>query len=180
MDPVLAEIQCFGGNFAPISYALCQGQLMSIAQNTALFSLLGTTYGGDGQTTFGIPDFRSRMPVGANGSAGPGLNQIQLGEMSGTENVTMLSLNMPAHVHTLNAAKIAVNGSGGDSASPVGAVLASHGTAYAESFGANQNLAPSISGNVAIAGGSQSFPIRIPYLGLNFIIAVEGIYPSRN
>jgi microcystin-dependent protein len=180
MDPNMAEIMCFGGNFAPRSYALCQGQIMSIAQNSALFSLLGTTYGGDGQNTFALPDFRSRMPVGANNSTGPGLNQVQLGEMSGTENVTMLSINMPAHVHTLNAAKIAVNGASGDSGSPVGAVLASHGTAYSESFGANQNLAPSISGNVAIAGGSQSFPIRIPYLGLNFIIAVEGIYPSRN
>jgi microcystin-dependent protein len=180
MDPTMAEIQCFAGNFAPQSWAFCQGQLMSIAQNTALFSLLGTTYGGDGQVTFGLPDFRSRMAVGANGGTGPGLPTINLGEMSGTENVTMLSSNMPAHIHTLSSAKIAVNGGAGDSSSPVGAVLASHPNAFSESFGANQNLAPSISGNVAISGGSQPFPIRIPYLGLNFIIAVEGIYPSRN
>ena len=180
MDPVMAEIQCFAGNFAPRSWALCQGQLMSIAQNSALFSLLGTTYGGDGQVTFALPDFRSRMPVGANFSAGPGLPQVQLGEMAGTENITMLSSNMPAHAHTLSAAKIAVNGAAGDANSPVGAVLASHAAAYSESFGSNQNLAPSFSGNVTIAGGSQPFSIRIPYLGLNFIIAIEGIYPSRN
>ena len=120
------------------------------------------------------------MPVGANGSAGPGLNQVQLGEMSGTENVTMLSVNMPSHVHTLNSAKIAVNGIAGDSSSPVGAVLASHGTAYANTFGANQNLAPSISGSVSNAGSNQAIAIRMPYLGMNFIIAVEGIFPSRN
>lgn len=180
MDPNMAEIQCFAGNFPPQSWAFCNGQLMSIAEYSALFALLGTTYGGDGQNTFALPDFRSRMAVGSNQSQGPGLAPVQLGEMAGTESITMISANMPAHVHTLNAAKIAVNGAAGSTLSPVGSVLASHGTAYAESFGANQNLAPSISGSVSNAGGNQPIAIRMPYLGMNFIIAVEGIFPSRN
>ncbi len=181
MDPYMGEIQCFGGNFAPRSWAFCNGQIMSIAQNTALFSLIGTIYGGDGQTTFGLPDLRGRMAVGANGgSSGPGLPPVQLGEMAGTESITMLSTNLPLHTHTLSTAKIAVNGSPGDAASPVGAVLAAHGTAYVESFGANQTLASSIAGQVAPTGNNTPFSIRMPYLGLNFIIAIEGIFPSRN
>lgn len=180
MDPYIGEIQFFGGNFAPASYAFCNGQIMSIAENTALFSLIGTIYGGDGQTTFALPDFRGRMAVGANGSQGPGLAPVELGEMAGTESVTMSLANLPAHAHTLNAAQIAVNGANGDASSPVGGVIAAHGTAFAESFGTNQTLASSISGQVALTGNSQPIPVRVPYLGLNFIIAVEGIYPPRN
>src|SRR4051812_17662172 len=91
----------FAGNFAPRGYMLCQGQLLSISQNTALFSILGTTYGGDGQVTFGLPDLRGRMPIGQG--QGPGLSQIVIGELSGVENVTLTTNNLPAHNHTLTA-----------------------------------------------------------------------------
>src|SRR5215510_5189967 len=97
-EPFLGEIIMFGGNFAPRGWALCNGQILSIAQNTALFSILGTTYGGNGQTTFGLPDFRGRVPVSQG--AGPGLSSYDLGEMPATESTTLLINQMPAHTHT--------------------------------------------------------------------------------
>src|SRR5687767_4659649 len=99
-EPFIAQITLFAGNFAPRGWAFCQGQILSIAQNTALFSLLGTTYGGDGQTTFALPDLRGRVPVGTG--QGPGLSPYQAGQKSGVENTTLLSTQMPAHVHTAN------------------------------------------------------------------------------
>ncbi|MDB6071450.1 MAG: Tail Collar domain protein, partial [Verrucomicrobiales bacterium] len=101
-SPLLAEIKMFGGNFAPRGYAFCDGSILSIAQNTALFSLLGTTYGGNGQTTFALPDLRGRVPVHAGASTGPGLSPVVLGESAGTESITLLVNNMPAHTHTNN------------------------------------------------------------------------------
>src|ERR1041384_4599952 len=106
MDPFIGQIIMFAGNFAPQGWAFCAGQLMSISQNTALFSILGTTYGGNGQTTFALPALRSRTPVGPG--QGPGLSNITLGEVSGTETVTLLTTQMPAHTHSLNG----VNASG--------------------------------------------------------------------
>src|SRR5512140_216933 len=113
--PFIGEIVMFAGNFAPRSWALCNGQLLPIAQNTALFSILGTTYGGDGRTTFALPDLRGRVPV--HPGQGPGLSNYVLGEMAGTENTTLLINNMPAHNHTLNAVSDA-----GDTAAPAGAL----------------------------------------------------------
>src|SRR5947208_9525764 len=110
--PFLGGIFMFAGNFAPRGYALCQGQLMSIAQNTALFSILGTTYGGNGQTTFALPDLRGRAPVGQG--QGPGLSNISLGEVAGSETVTLLSTNMPSHNHTVGC-----DGGGSSSLTPV-------------------------------------------------------------
>src|SRR4051812_4210500 len=110
-EPFLAEIVMFAGNFAPRGWAFCNGQILSIAQNTALFSLLGTTYGGNGQTTFSLPDFRGRSPVGTG--QGPGLATIDLGEVSGAEAVTLLTTQMPVHTHTAAVGTMVIRGKNG-------------------------------------------------------------------
>jgi microcystin-dependent protein len=193
-DPYIGEIRMFGGNFAPRGWAFCQGQLLSIQQNTALFSLLGTMYGGNGQTTFGLPDLRGRSPVGIG--QGPGLSPITEGEMAGTENVTLTQTQMPMHTHAMSGATASV-------AIPVTTEPAVSKTPSATSIlsTANENtgsgaevdiygpgpatttLEPfnaAVTGSVAAAGGSQPVGIRNPYIGINFIIALEGVYPSRN
>lgn len=192
-DPYLGEIRMFGGTFAPRGWMFCQGQMLAIAQNSALFSLLGTTYGGNGQTTFGLPDLRGRSPVGMG--SGPGLTPIVQGEMAGSESVTILSTQMPAHVHALVGASasvaIPVNTTPGSSKTPSNtSVLSttSDTTAGAEvdiySTGpGSTTLEPfnvGVTGNTAISGGSSPLGIRNPFLGINFIIATEGIFPSRN
>jgi len=203
VEPFLGEIKMFGGNFAPRGYAFCQGQLLSIAQNSALFSLLGTTYGGNGQTTFGLPDLRGRVPVG-QGSGG-GLSPVVLGEVGGGENVTLTLNQMPTHNHTVTfAGQVTATGQAAipatasatattQAAPGTGTVLGPiaaggrPGSLYATSA-AETTLAPfniSCSGNVpaatvGLSGGSQPVSVRNPYLGINFIIALEGVFPSRN
>jgi microcystin-dependent protein len=177
MEGYLAEIRMFAGNFAPRGWAFCQGQILSIAQNTALFALLGTTYGGNGQTTFALPDFRGRVAVGTG--QGPGLSNIDLGEVAGSPYITLLASNMPAHTHALNAS---VNGPTDNTAS--GNLLASqsrsNGGTMPNVYATNSS--PVAMGNLAIgiSGGSQPFSIMQPYLGMNYIICLEGIFPSRN
>jgi microcystin-dependent protein len=145
---------------------------MSIAQNTALFSLLGTTYGGNGQTTFGLPDFRGRVAVGTG--QGPGLPNMTLGEMAGTPTTTLLVTNMPAHNHTY--APLANSGDA-TASKPAGKYPAlTPAPAYAPT---NDNT-PMGAQTTAISGGSQPFSIVQPYTGMNYIICLEGIYPSRN
>lgn len=173
----IAQIILFAGNFAPRGWAFCQGQLLSIAENTALFSIIGTIYGGDGQTTFGLPDFRGRIPVGAG--QGPGLSNISLGEQAGTFNHTLTMNQMPAHSHIPTIA-VGVSASTGNTGNPAGAVVAqAPANFYAPAANATEAFAGS---NVAIssAGGSQPFDKMMPYLGMNFVIALEGIFPSRN
>ena len=173
MDPLLASIILFAGNFAPRGWAFCQGQLLSISQNTALFSLLGTTYGGDGQTTFALPDLRGRAPIGTG--QGPGLSDIMLGELSGSESITLLSNQMPSHTHTLNAVT-----NNGDGSTPTNSLLA-HSGALDKEFKANTNSNTTMHPTaIGAAGGSQPFSIRSPYLGMNYIIAMQGIFPSRD
>ena len=167
-DPFLAEIKLFAGNFAPRGWAFCNGQILSIAQNTALFSLLGTTYGGNGQTTFALPDLRGRVPV--HPGQGPGLSNVTLGQAAGSENVTLQQTQMPAHGHLVAAS----NGGAGGSR-PAGNFLAAGGSYAAASDGTTMNP-----GMVQNTGGSQPHENRQPYLGLNFIIALEGVFPSRN
>lgn len=171
MEALIGQILLFAGNFAPRGWAFCNGQLMSIAQNTALFSILGTTYGGDGITTYALPDLRGRVPAGTG--QGPGLNDLQLGETGGSETTTLFIHNMPMHNHLVNASN---QFSGGDhpSGNYLGASAADNGF-YDES--ANTSMAP---GMIGVSGGSQPFSIQQPYLGLNYIIALEGIYPSRS
>ncbi|WP_185267177.1 phage tail protein [Halopseudomonas xiamenensis] len=187
MEPFLGEIKMVGFNFAPRGYAMCQGQLMSISQNTALFSLLGTTYGGNGQTTFALPDYRGRGPVGMG--QGPGLGMISQGEMAGTESVTLTTSQLPPHAPTATAsiAIPAVTTSTNVAAAPannthLGPIAAGGrpGTLYSTDA-ADTTLAPfNASVTVSPVGGGLPVGLRNPYLGTNFIIATQGIFPSRD
>jgi len=182
-EPFIGEIKLFGFNFAPKGYMTCQGQILSIAQNTALFSLLGTTFGGNGQNTFALPDLQGRMPIGQG--QGPGLPPHEMGEVAGTNTVSILTSNMPAHVHTLSTVKanIAVNTAVADSNTPESAYLATNNTTalYSEGPESGKFLAPAtISGTTDIAGSGLPISITNPYLTINYSIAVQGIFPSRN
>ena len=172
-EPFIGEIVLFAGNFAPRGWAFCQGQLLSIAQNTALFSILGTTYGGDGRVTFALPDLRGRVPLGQG--QGPGLSNYVLGEQSGTENVTLLITEIPQHTHLLTC----LNGDG-DKQTPVGNVLANDGAGGANPY--SDQTPSGVMSPLAVqpAGGSQPHNNLQPYLALDYIIAMEGIFPSRN
>jgi microcystin-dependent protein len=179
-----------GFNYAPSGWALCQGQLLPIAQNNALFSLLGTMYGGDGTTTFGLPDLRGRCPVGMG--AGPGLTPITQGQMAGSENAVILPVQMPVHTHAATAtATFAVAGTPSNaSATPsstnnvLGASQSGgppSAAIWSDELNSPVTLGNTETVNVTVqpAGGSQPVPIRNPFLGANFIIALEGIWPSR-
>lgn len=185
MEPFLGQIILFGGNFAPRGWAACNGQLLSIAQNSALFSILGTTYGGDGMTTFGLPDLRGRAPIGWGN--GPGLSPVQLGEMSGTETTTLTAANLPSHTHpatqNLQVAQGA-SSNGGDTDTPnPGAVPAAAGGSaiYSHSTPDTTLLPAHATGTITVGptGGNAPVNNRMPYAGMNYIIALEGIYPSR-
>lgn len=176
MDPLLGTIILFAGNFAPRGWAFCHGQILPIAQNTALFSILGTTYGGDGRTTFALPDLRGRVPVGQG--QGPGLSPIQLGERGGSSTVTLTQAQMPAHVHTATST-LPVSAANARVSSPVGNVLAvTPDEIYGPPSSATDSTA--VSTTVDAAGGSQPVSVMPPYLGMNYIIALQGIYPSRD
>ncbi len=173
-QPFIAEIRMFGGNFAPRGWAFCNGQIMSIAQNTALFSLLGVTYGGNGQTTFGLPDLRGRASM--HPGQGPGVSPRSLGEQGGSPTVTLIQTEIPAHTHTFSA-----NGSDpGEDLSPGPSEYLSRsagGLVYSTSSAPPVTLNPA---TISPAGGSQPHNNRQPYLGITFIIAMQGVYPSRN
>lgn len=184
MEGTIAEIRMFAGNFAPRSWAFCQGQTLSIAQNTALFSLLGTTYGGDGQTTFNLPDFRGR--IGDGTGTGPGLPNVQLGEVAGSNTVTLTSANLPPHNHSaaLNASTVAATKQGPTAGAVLGMSIDNVGSAvpfiYSPAGSATGRTLGSTSVTTGLTGGTQPFSNLQPYLGMNFIICLEGIYPSRN
>lgn len=173
MEGYIAQILFFAGNFAPRNWAFCQGQILSIAQNTALFSLLGTTYGGNGQTTFALPDLRGRVAVGTG--QGPGLSSITLGQVAGTETTSLLVTQLPAHTHALNASTAA-----GDASVPTNALLANSGALDREYKAATSADTAMHTTAIGATGGSQPFSIRNPYLGMNYIICLFGIFPSRN
>lgn len=182
MEGTIAEIRMFAGNFAPKNWAFCSGQLIPIASNTALFSLLGTFYGGNGQTTFGLPNLSGRVPVGAG--AGPGLPNVQLGEVSGQNSVTLLATNLPAHNHTVSASgSMAARSGAGNTDTPTGSIPASSASdeIYAAPAGSTGTMAPmNVSGTTSIAGSNSPVSVMQPYLGMNYIICMFGIYPSRN
>jgi microcystin-dependent protein len=175
-DPTLGEVTIFAGTFAPRGWAYCNGQMMPIAQYTALFSLLGTTYGGDGRTTFALPDLRGRFATGAG--HGPGLPDVRLGESGGQDSVTLTVQNLPAHNH---AASLHAESAVGDKPSPQGKMLAgTTANVYADPNPNDNILMSSESITVANTGGNQPVNIQNPYLGVNYIIALQGIYPSRS
>ena len=170
-QPFIGQIMVFAGNFAPAGWAQCNGQLLPISQYDALFSLIGTTYGGDGQTTFALPDLRSRLPI--HQGQGPGLSNYVPGENGGAEAVTLLTSQLPVHTHPALG-----NSDAGTSTDPTGGVWASGPTnIYIAGASANTNMNPaSISGS----GGGQPHDNMLPFVTLNFCIALEGIYPSQS
>ncbi len=176
MEPYIAQVLFFAGNFAPRGWAYCDGSLLPISQYEALFSLIGTIYGGDGVTTFALPDFRGRVAVGAGD--GPGLSDYQLGQRGGIEHTTLTVNQLPSHTHQVNI-QLVVSTGNGTSDEPDGNVLAGTSTpTYAAANSANGKLA-GISATDTPVGGNQSFNIVQPYLAMNYIICLEGIYPSR-
>jgi microcystin-dependent protein len=174
-NPFLAEIRIFTGNFAPKGWALCDGQLMPISQNTALFSLLGTTYGGDGKSNFALPDLQGCAPMQAG--QGPGLSQRFLGETGGEQTVTLLQTEMPAHSHGALGATGSANASPVNNAWASGAKLGG-GNIYTPSVPANNvQMNPAA---LSIAGGNLPHNNMPPFLGLTFIIALQGVFPARS
>jgi microcystin-dependent protein len=173
-DPYLGEIRMFAGNWAPLGWNLCDGTLLPISQNDALFNLIGTTYGGDGQSTFAVPDLRGRVPVGQGN--GPGLSQRTLGEQYGTETVTLTSQQMPAHSHAFIATTAAAT-----VPSPQNALFANTGTdnLYLASPASPQLKALSQQ-TVMNAGTSQPHDNLMRSVGMNYIICLEGIYPPQS
>lgn len=194
-DFYIGQIVRGGWNFSPRGTSFCNGQIIAIAQNTALFSLLGTQFGGNGQTTFALPDLRGRTAIGTG--QGPGLSVISVGQQSGSPTVALLSTNMPAHTHsatfngstsTLNASNVRATtqiaaagsllGRATDTvASGVPLIYAPAGSATNAALG-GLNVAGTVT--VGVAGGSSPIAVRSPYLGLSHVIAVQGIFPSRN
>jgi microcystin-dependent protein len=175
--PFLGQIQIVGFNFAPTGWATCDGQLLPINQNTALFSILGTTYGGDGRVTFGLPNLRDRTPLGAGG--GPGLSFYVLGQVDGSENVTLVAGQMPAHTHGL-VGDAGVSGSGTPTGAEVFGVTKGAKPGAVNVYGPAANTAAMDPIALSTVGGSQPHNNRQPYLGVLFIIAMQGIFPSRN
>ncbi len=175
-EPFLGEIRIFGGNFAPLGWALCDGSLLQVTQYSALFSVLGTIYGGNGQTTFALPDLRGRVVMSFG--QGPGLSLYQQGQSGGTETTTLTAAQMPSHSHTVNATETATttDPKGAVPAKTEGATVGSAPKAYgAASDGTAMNAAM-----IGQTGGGQPVSTLQPYLVINYIIALQGIYPSRN
>ncbi|MBV9932127.1 MAG: phage tail protein [Alphaproteobacteria bacterium] len=174
-DPFVAEIRIFGFNFAPKGWAFCDGQILPISQNTALFSLLGTTYGGDGKSTFALPNLQGNVPLHAG--QGPGLSQYFIGEESGTETVTLLISEMPAHSHAMGAQS---GPAGTNTPTPDGSATlarAAGGSSYKVApFGSITQLAPQA---MTPTGGGLPHNNMMPYITMNFCIALQGVFPPR-
>lgn len=171
-EPFIAEIRIFAGNFAPRGWAFCDGQLMPIAQNTALFSLLGTTYGGDGRSTTALPNLQGRAPM--HPGRGPGLTSRRLGERGGVETVTLTEAQMPSHTHQLRGDEDA-----GEQNTPVANVTATV-RANQRLYAAPAALGPMAARSAGVVGGSQGHENMHPFLAINYIIALVGLYPSRS
>lgn len=180
-QPFLAAIFLFASNFAPTGYAFCAGQLLAISSNTALFSLMGTTYGGNGISTFGLPDLRGRAPIGQG--QGPGLNPYVLGQQGGNENITILTSNLPSHNHS-----IAVSSAAGTTGVPGTTTYLAKGPSTGSGPNAtvektysttapDTTLSPSA---VGITGSNVPISVLSPYLAVSYIVALVGIFPSRN
>ena len=173
MDPFIGEIVMFGGNFAPRAWAFCDGQLLAISQNTALFSILGTTYGGDGRTTFGLPDLRGRVPM--HPGNGPGLTDRRLGQKFGNETNHLTTAQLPAHGHALLA-----SGNGPDAKSPAGAFLPTLPRSGAETYASAIGTAAQMGTAVGNTGSNQPVNNMQPVGCINFIICLQGVFPSRS
>ncbi len=171
-DPFVAEIRIFPFNFAPKGWAFCNGQLLPLSQNTALFSLLGTTYGGDGKSTFALPALQTRAPM--HPGQGPGLSLHDLGETGGEEFVTLLDSEMPAHAHTMMSSVDPANAQIPNASMAL--TRSAGGNAYSTTTTGLVTMAPQ---TIAIAGGSQPHNNMMPYLTFYFCIALQGVFPPR-
>ncbi len=190
MEPMIGEVRNFAGNFAPRGWAFCEGQLLAISQNQALFSILGTTYGGDGRTTFALPDLRGRVAIGPG--TGPGLPTYRLGERSGTPTVTLNQTQMPAHNHIATVqmtgqASVGTNAEPAGSGEPAGNVLGESSSGIYNSSAAEAGeelggVTDTRTANVTILnnGGNQAHNNMQPYLAVYYIIALQGVFPSRS
>ncbi|MEL7450443.1 MAG: tail fiber protein [Pseudomonadota bacterium] len=173
-DPFIGEIRMFAGNFAPRNWALCDGQLLPISQYSALFSLLGTHYGGDGRSTFGLPDLRGRAPMHAG--QGPGLTPRSVGQKGGEETVTLTEAQIPAHRHLVH-----VRNDSGNSPEPANRVPAIESKTDADYGDLPSPPADSFDAScVSMTGGGQAHDNMAPFQCINFIIAIQGLYPSRS
>jgi microcystin-dependent protein len=177
-QPFIGEIRMFGGNFQPLGWAFCDGRLLAISENDALFQLIGTTYGGDGQSTFALPDLRGRLPV--HQGTGGGLTTRVMGEKSGTEEVTLTLNQLPAHSHTLMASTAAAT-----LPSPAGALpgvvnpTATQYSFYVTPGSSALVQAPMAATSISPIGGSQAHENRMPALNISFIISLFGVFPSQ-
>lgn len=172
-DQYIGEIRMVGFDFAPTGWALCNGQVLPISNYSPLFALIGTTYGGNGTTNFALPNMQSRIPM--HYGTGPGLSTYAMGEEGGAENVTLLITQMPAHNHILN-----VSNAGGDQLTPGNHILAAESSGAAPIYSDTQPNSTMNVSSIGLAGNSQSHENRQPFLVVNFIIALEGIFPSRS
>jgi microcystin-dependent protein len=172
-DPFLGEIRMTGFNFAPEGWALCNGQILSIAQNTALFSLLGTTYGGNGTSTFALPNLQGRVAI--HQGQGSGLSPYVIGQSSGVQEVILNQSQMPAHNHTVNAVA-----NGGNQASPSNGLPAIESTGTSLNYSSAATNSTMNAATIGSAGGATPVSVIQPYLCVNFVIALAGIFPSRS
>jgi microcystin-dependent protein len=174
-EPFIGEIRMFGGNFAPAGWAFCNGQTMPIAENDALFNLIGTTYGGDGQTTCNLPNLGGRIPVSAGANSAAGTNHTY-GEMAGTESVTLTTQQMPTHGHTLYGSVDPATSNSPQNGVPASLTVAAGQLPY----GTDPPPTGLQGSSIAPGGGSQPHDNTQPFLAVSFIIALNGIYPSQN
>ncbi len=174
-EPFIAQIVMFGGNFAPRGWALCDGQLLAVAQNSSLFALLGTVYGGDGRTTFALPDLRGRLP--RHQGSGPGLTPRQIGKKDGIEDVVLNPAQMPTHTHQLDGTTEQADSNAAGGGDPTGKVLAFASTNIYSAVAPDSDFDASA---VSDTGDDQEHSNIMPFLCVNFIIALTGIFPSRN
>lgn len=172
-QPFVGEIRLFAGNFAPNGWAFCDGSLLSIAQNEVLFNLIGTIYGGDGQSTFALPDLRGRVPV--HQGQGSGLSNRVVGQMAGAETVTLIGTQLPSHSHVLNATTTDASSSNGVSGS-----LTGKNTAGSNFYGSTPGGGAMAPNALTSTGGSQPHNNMAPFVGLTFIISLFGIFPTQN
>lgn len=176
-EPFIAEIRIFAGNFAPRGWAFCNGQLLPITQNTALFSLIGTTYGGDGRSTTGLPNLQGRVPM--HPGRGPGLKARRLGEKGGAETNTLKPAQLPPHKHTIGVVDDATAG-GGDATGSIFGMPGRNGSPPPYHAADDSNMVALDASAIADAGANQGYNHMQPFLTLNFIIALVGQYPSRS
>jgi microcystin-dependent protein len=177
-DQFIGELRLVGFNFAPNGWAICTGQILSITQNTALFSLFGTTFGGDGRSNFGLPDLQGNVVVGAG--QGPGLTLYDVGETGGSPNVTLLASEVPQHTHAANAHSGRANLSIPNNTAAFGEALGLGGSIYNTTTSPAPPLVQMSQATLPAAGGNLPHNNLMPYLTLNWIVALQGIYPSRS